>query len=128
MEYGYILSIHGIIMGQKDLSLCDKCLYATISGLSTKYGFCYASNKYFSTAIGVSISSISRSLKVLSDKNYIQTNIQYASDKRTVVSRNIKINNSKIEQLIEQKQYYEKLEVLNSALHVNEPTIKYGKR
>lgn len=61
-----------------DSELCAnaKLIYAEISALCNKLGYCYASNRYFSELFEVSISSVSRWIQMLQQKEYIQLEYQ----------------------------------------------------
>ena len=45
-----------------------KLLYGEITSLSDKYGYCYASNKYFAELYGVTVTTISLLIKNLVEK------------------------------------------------------------
>ena len=49
-----------------------KLLYAEISSLTDKTGYCYATNAYFETLYALSERTISRLIKLLEDAGYIQ--------------------------------------------------------
>jgi DNA-binding MarR family transcriptional regulator len=55
----------------QDLSGDEKVLYAEISALTKKYGFCYASNAYFARVFHVNKRTVVRWLNQLILKGYI---------------------------------------------------------
>lgn len=55
----------------KDLSWFEKILYAEITALSNKEGYCYASNSYLSTSFNISDKTITRAVKELNNKGLI---------------------------------------------------------
>lgn len=57
-----------------ELSAIDKCMLAEIDSLDNEEG-CYASNNYFSNFCGVSVSTITRSIKKLTDLGFIETKL-----------------------------------------------------
>ena len=59
-----------------DLNANAKLLYGEISALSNKYGFCLATNEYFSELYNVSQRTITDWFKKLEDKGYITTQIE----------------------------------------------------
>lgn len=76
-----------------DSNLKDKAklLYGEISSLSNQYGYCYASNKYFADLYKVDISTISRLIKNLVDKNYIKSEIIYKEKTKEIDKRILQI-------------------------------------
>lgn len=66
-----------------DKTIKDKAkfLYAEITALCNKDGYCFASNKYFADLYGVRKETISRLLNDLKNKGYIEIKIEY--DKKT---------------------------------------------
>lgn len=72
--------------GNKDSS----GLYALISSLTKKEGYCYASNRFLADKVGVSVPSIVRWLKELKDLNYIH--IDYNKEEVNNDKRKIFIN------------------------------------
>lgn len=74
----------------KDISPSAKIIYSEISALSNSRGYCFASNRYFSEAFQVSISSVSKWIHQLYKKGYI--NIEYCRNGQHIKSRKIYIN------------------------------------
>lgn len=69
------------------LSASEKLLFAEISALTNKEGFCRAGNSYFSELYGVSDVTISRQIKALEDNGFIR--IEYDRSGAKVKQRRI---------------------------------------
>jgi len=67
----------------------EKLMYGEITALSSKYGICTASNNYFAKLYDVQPSAISRWIKDLKERGYID--ISYITDGKEVVQREIKL-------------------------------------
>lgn len=76
-----------------DRNLKDKAklLYSEITALSDKYGYCYASNKYFAELYGVSVTTISLLIKDLVENGYIESEIIYKEGTKEILNRYLKI-------------------------------------
>ena len=72
-----------------DKTLKDKAkfLYAEITALCNKDGYCFASNKYFSDLYGVRKETISRLLNDLKNRGYIEIIIEYDNDTKAIKRR-----------------------------------------
>ena len=68
-----------------------KLLYGEITALANKTGACFATNKYFANLYGVSIISISKWIKELSDAGFIRTEMTYKDDTKEIDKRLISI-------------------------------------
>lgn len=111
----YYAVIPANVRYDKDLTANAKLLYGEISALCDKGGYCWATNSYFANLYGLSQISISRLIKILKDKGYIEVKISYIDgtngiDKRyiqickesinkndnTPINKNVKENNTSI--------------------------------
>ena len=54
----------------------EKLLYGEISALSNKYGYCVATNEYFSKLYNVSTRTITDWIKALEDMTYLKTKVE----------------------------------------------------
>ncbi len=72
-----------------DLSPNAKLLYAEITSLAYKDGYCWATNNYFMDLYSASLASIKRWLKELKDKGYIDVCVNYIKGTKEVESRYI---------------------------------------
>lgn len=64
-----------------------KLLYAEISCLSNKYGFCYAKNRYFAELYNVTTKTISGWIGELVDNGFIESEIVYKKGSKEVAGR-----------------------------------------
>lgn len=60
----------------KDLSSNDKVVYGLLSSLMTKYGHCWAKNKFIAEEVGMSVRIVQRSLERMKKLKYIVVEIQ----------------------------------------------------
>lgn len=82
--YGFITAE---VRYDADLTGDEKILYAEITALSNKNGYCYASNDYFSNLFSVTNVTVSRRINKLKDKGYL--NIIYKRSGTVVTNRKI---------------------------------------
>lgn len=82
--YGFITAE---VRYDADLTGDEKILYAEITALSNKHGYCYASNDYFAKLFSVTDVTVSRRLKKLKDKGYLK--ITYKRSGTVVTNRKI---------------------------------------
>lgn len=85
---GYYSIIPATVLYNKNLKPNAKLLYAIITSLSNKEGYCYASNKYLGEKLGVDHTTVSRWLKDLRDNNFIFVDI-VTNEKKEVICRKI---------------------------------------
>ena len=83
---GYYSIIPSKILYNKELKANEKLLYAMITSLACKEGYCFATNNYFAEELGVS-SWISD----LRDKNFIKVEMVRKENKQ-IIQRKIYIN------------------------------------
>jgi len=85
----YYAIIPANVRYSKDLSAQEKLLYAEITALANKKGYCFASNAYFSKLYGQAIRTIRRQVSNLEKFNFISTHIIYNDDTKEVLERRI---------------------------------------
>lgn len=90
---GYYSIIPTTILFNYKLKPNVKLLYAVITSLTTKEGYCYASNSYLGEKFDVDPKTISSWLKELRKFNYIIVEI-IRNDKKEIIQRRIYINDS----------------------------------
>ena len=87
----YYAVIPADVRYDKNLKDKAKLLYGEISSLTNKYGYCYASNKYFAELYGVSITTISLLIKDLVECGYIESQIIYKEGTKEILNRYLRI-------------------------------------
>lgn len=70
----------------------EKLLYAEITSLANKHGYCYANNQYFANLYGVTKNTVSSWVSNLKDLGYIKIKISYKSNSKEIEKRMIFIN------------------------------------
>lgn len=91
MESNYYAIIPATVRYDNDLTANAKLLYAEITSLTHKTGYCYATNEYFAELYGVSASAIKNWLSQLEKKGYINREIVYKEGTKEVQERRIQI-------------------------------------
>lgn len=87
----YYAIIPAKVRYDKNLTPNAKLLYAEITALSNKYGYCYATNQYFENLYGVSKQSISNWLSQLEKNHYIKRELIYKEGGKEILQRNIRL-------------------------------------
>jgi len=90
----YYAIIPANVRYDKNLRDKAKLLYGEITSLSTKDGYCYATNKYFANLYNVSTTTISTLIKELIDNGYIESEIIYKEGTKEILNRYLKIFNN----------------------------------
>lgn len=85
---GYYAVIPATVLFNKELKPNEKLLYALITSLSNKGGFCYASNKYLGEKLGVDHKTVSRWLGDLRRYNYLIIDI-IRNEQQEIIQRKI---------------------------------------
>lgn len=75
----------------KRLNANAKLLYGEITALCNEKGYCWASNRYFAELYEVSVQSISKWIKNLSECGYINMQLEYAPGTKQVRHRYIQM-------------------------------------
>lgn len=88
---GYYSIIPATILFNEKLKANVKLLYAVITSLTNKEGYCYASNNYLGEKFGVDPKTISSWIKELRELNYIVIEI-IRNDKKEIIQRRIYVN------------------------------------
>lgn len=95
---GYYSVIPANVRYDSNLTPNAKLLYAEITSLCNEYGYCWATNDYFSKLYNVSTTSISKWISSLVQNGYITTEIEYKEGTKQILKRYIKIVNDPIEE------------------------------
>lgn len=75
------------VMIDTRLKLSSRVLYSEILAMSRKHGYCYAANEHFVDMLGISLNTVSRSIKELEEHGYIVVK-DANSKKRTIKAIN----------------------------------------
>lgn len=94
MNRGYYSILPANVRYDKNLNASTKLFYAELTALANEKGYCWASNGYFADLYGVTKQTISVWIKLLRDKEYIKTKIEYFEGTRNIKRRLIFINNN----------------------------------
>lgn len=87
----YYAIIPANVRYDKNVTPNAKLLYAEITALCNKYGYCYATNQYFQNLYGVSKQSISNWLSQLEKNHYIKRELIYREGSKEILQRHIKL-------------------------------------
>lgn len=85
---GYYAIIPATVLFNERLKPNEKLLYALITALSSKEGYCYASNKYLGEKLGVDPVTVSRWITDLRRNNYVFVDIM-RNEKKEIICRRI---------------------------------------
>lgn len=90
-EPSYYSILPAPVRYDKKLSPAAKVLYAEITSLTNKTGFCFAQNKYFEDLYKVSKQTINNWLKQLEEFGYINRHLHYNEGSKEILNRYITI-------------------------------------
>lgn len=90
-KVGYYSIIPAKILYNKNLKANEKLLYAMITSLACKEGFCFATNNYFAEELGVHPKTVSSWISDLRDKKFIKVDI-VRNENKQIIQRKIYIN------------------------------------
>lgn len=86
---GNFAILPGFVRFDRDLRPSAKLLYAEITALENYTGFCWATNRYLSALLGLSINTVSELVRQLADKEYISVEIT-KDEKGAIIGRRIR--------------------------------------
>ena len=89
---GYYSVIPATILYNKELKANEKLLYAIITSLVCKEGYCFAINKYLAEKLDVNPKTISSWISDLRDRNFIKIEL-IRNENKQIIQRKIYINN-----------------------------------
>ena len=92
-KVGYYSIIPSKILYNKELKANEKLLYAMITSLACKEGYCFATNNYFAEELGVHPKTISSWISDLRDKKFIKVEI-LRNENKQIIKRKIYINDA----------------------------------
>lgn len=90
---GYYSVIPATILYNKELKANEKLLYAIITSLACKEGYCFASNKYLADKLDVNPKTISSWISDLRDGNFIKIEL-IRNENKQIIQRKIYINDA----------------------------------
>ena len=90
-KVGYYSIIPSKILYNKELKANEKLLYAMITSLACKEGYCFATNNYFAEELGVHPKTISSWISDLRDKKFIKVEI-LRNENKQIIKRKIYLN------------------------------------
>lgn len=90
---GYYSIIPATVLYNKELKANEKLLYAIITSLSNKEGYCFATNKYLAEKLDVNPKTISSWISDLKDRNFIIVEL-IRNENKQIVQRKIYINDA----------------------------------
>lgn len=118
----YYAVIPSTVRYDEELSPNEKLIYGEITALSNKNNECWATNNYFAQLYNVKIQSVSRWIKHLKDKKYIDVQLIYKNSTKEIEKRIIKINGVPINKKV--NTYTQKsLEGINKNVKGNNTSI-----
>lgn len=91
IEPSYYAMLTAPVRYDNRLSPAAKVLFAEITALTNKNGFCYSSNKYFQDLYQVSKQTINNWLMQLEDYGYIKRHVYRAEGSKEILNRYITI-------------------------------------
>ncbi|MEX1377296.1 MAG: helix-turn-helix domain-containing protein [Eubacteriales bacterium] len=97
LKPNYYAIIPADVRYDKQLSSSEKLLYAEITALTHKEGYCWATNAYFAELYSVDRRTIQRWLDKLKKYKYIKIQLKYVRGTKQVESRKIWIKDSKFD-------------------------------
>ncbi len=90
-KVGYYSVIPATVLYNKELKANEKLLYAIITSLACKEGYCFASNKYLAEKLDVNPKTISSWICDLKNKNFIVVEL-IRNKNNQIIQRKIYIN------------------------------------
>ena len=90
---GYYYVIPATVLYNKELKANEKLLYAIITSLACKEGYCFASNKYLAEKLNVNPKTVSSWISDLRDKDFIIVEL-IRNGNNQIIQRKIYINDS----------------------------------
>ena len=126
-KVGYYSVIPATVLYNKELKANEKLLYAIITSLACKEGYCFASNKYLAEKLDVNPKTISSWISDLKNKNFIVVEL-IRNENNQIIQRKIYVddvpyplNNGYHYQSKNGQAIHQKVEDL-SLIHISEPT------
>lgn len=90
---GYYSIIPATVLYNKELKANEKLLYAIITSLACKEGYCFATNKYLAEKLGVNPKTISSCISDLQKRKFIIVEL-IRNENKQIIQRKIYINDA----------------------------------
>ena len=90
-KVGYYSVIPATVLYNKELKANEKLLYAIITSLACKEGYCFASNKYLAEKLDINPKTISSWISDLKNNNFIVVEL-IRNENNKIIQRKIYIN------------------------------------
>ena len=91
---GYYSVIPATVLYNKELRANEKLLYAIITSLACKEGYCFASNEYLAEKLGVNRKTVSSWITHLEEKKFIIRDV-IRNENQRIIKRKIYLNDVK---------------------------------
>lgn len=88
---GYYSAIPATVLYNKELKANEKLLYAIITSLACKEGYCFATNKYLAEKLGVNHKTVSSWISDLQKRKFIIVEL-IRNENKQIIQRKIYIN------------------------------------
>ncbi|MEI3393662.1 MAG: helix-turn-helix domain-containing protein [Clostridia bacterium] len=88
---GYYSVIPATVLYNKELKANEKLLYAIITSLACKEGYCFATNKYLAEKLGVNHKTVSSWISDLQKRKFIIVEL-IRNENKQIIQRKIYIN------------------------------------
>lgn len=92
LNKNYYAIIPATVRYDNELTPNEKLLYGEITALCNEKGYCWATNSYFATLYNVQVQSVSRWLKHLKERGYLDIEIIYKEGTKEILNRVLTIN------------------------------------
>lgn len=90
-KVGYYSVIPATVLYNKELKANEKLLYAIITSLACKEGYCFASNKYLAEKLDINPKTISSWISDLKNKNFIVVEL-IRNENNQIIQRKIYVD------------------------------------
>lgn len=94
-EPGYYAVIPAPVLFNEKISFKAKILYAHISTLTKKEGYCWASNSYFTKIMNISQPTLNRAFLELEQEGYITRDLLYKENSKEIDTRIIRLQDTR---------------------------------
>lgn len=99
------------ILLNSELNDKEKIVLSIILTLSTELGYCFASNRYFSKILNVTIGHVSKVINSLEDKGFLTIKLVYAEDSKLIKNRELRLTDKLLKGIVENNHRYSQKEL-----------------